>query len=251
MIDILCQTGAKSGLAEQADWWRADSPYELWWLVDTIRILLADDHAMLGAGLKALLNAEPDFEVVGEASDGADAVRLAEQLHPHVVVMDISMPVMDGLEATRRITARSSETKVLAVTMHAEEQYLLRMLEAGGSGYVLKRSADVDLMDAIRTVQRGEAFLYPSATQLLLKAYRQADDPNAPAGGRLSEREEEVLRLTAEGYSNSEIGAKLYLSPKTVDTYRQRITEKLGLHHRAELVQFALRAGLLRLQDSQ
>lgn len=212
----------------------------------TIHVVLADDHAMLRAGLKALLGAEPDMEVVGEAANGEEAVRLAERLLPDVVVMDISMPVMDGLAATAAITATLPATKVLVLTMHAEEQYLLKVLEAGGSGYVLKRSADTELMEAIRTVHRGEAFLYPSATRLLLEAYQRGGDPPPPAGGRLSEREAEVLRLTAEGYSNSEIGGQLYLSPKTVDTYRQRIMEKLGLHHRAELVRYALDTGLLQ-----
>jgi len=215
----------------------------------TIRVVLADDHAVLRAGLRALLGAEPDMTVVGEAADGAAAVRLAEQLQPDVVVMDLSMPVLDGLSATAAITERLPHVRVLVLTMHAEEQYLLRVLQAGGSGYVLKRSADTELMEAIRTVQRGEAFLYPSATRLLLEAYQQGEGPPPPAGGRLSEREAEVLRLTAAGYSNSEIGAQLYLSPKTVDTYRQRIMEKLGLHHRAELVRYALASGLLRAQE--
>jgi two-component system, NarL family, response regulator NreC len=209
-------------------------------------VLLADDHAMLRAGLKALLSAEPDMEVVGEAGNGEEAVRLAERLRPDVVVMDISMPVKDGLAATAEIRESLPETKVLVLTMHAEEQYLLKVLEAGGSGYVLKRSADTELMEAIRTVHRGEAFLYPSAMRLLLEAYQRGGSPQPPAGGRLSEREAEVLRLTAEGYSNTEIGGQLYLSPKTVDTYRQRIMEKLGLHHRAELVRYALDSGLLR-----
>ncbi len=213
-----------------------------------IRVALADDHAVLRAGLKALIEDEPDLTVVGEAANGAEAVALVEQLRPEVIVMDITMPVMDGLAATRQISALGLGTKVLILTMHAEEQYLFQVLEAGGSGYVLKQSADSELMDAIRTVQRGEAFLYPSGVQRLLQAYRQGVPP-AGAGAapaRLTEREEQVLTLTVAGYSNVEIGARLYLSTKTVDTYRQRIMEKLGLHHRAELVRYALDRGLLR-----
>jgi two-component system response regulator NreC len=210
-----------------------------------ITVLLADDHAVLRAGLRALLNAEPDLDVVGEAGDGVEAVRLAKALRPAVVVMDISMPLKDGLQATREISAALPATRVLVLTMHAEEQYLLGVLEAGGSGYVLKRSADTELITAIRAVARGEAFLYPSAAALLLGAYRRGEHPPRPGEERLSEREIDVLRLTAEGFSNTEIGSQLYLSPKTVDTYRQRIMIKLGLHHRSELVHYALRAGLL------
>ncbi len=213
---------------------------------DKIRVLLADDHAVLRAGLRALLNAEPDIEVIGEAADGQEAVALAERLKPDVVVMDITMPRMDGLRATRQITSHHPEIRVLVLTMHAEEQYLLQVLEAGGSGYVVKNSADRDLLEAIRVVHRGEAFLYPSATRMLLEAYRRGERPGNGREQVLTEREEEVLRLTAEGYSNTEIAQRIYLSPKTVDTYRQRIMEKLGLHHRAELVRYALEHGLLR-----
>jgi two-component system response regulator NreC len=211
-----------------------------------ISVLLADDHTMLRQGLRALVDAEPGLHVVGEAGDGEQAAQLAEQLRPDVVVMDISMPVMDGLAATAQICATLPGTRVLVLTMHAEEQYLLKVLEAGGSGYVLKSSADTELIAAIRAVHRGEAFLYPSATAMLLRAYRHADGLHRPADGQLTEREAEVLRLTAEGYSNREIGEQLYLSPKTVDTYRQRIMEKLDLHHRAELVHHALATGVLK-----
>src|SRR5579884_3368778 len=215
-------------------------------MVDKIRVLLADDHAVLRAGLRALLNAEPDIEVIGEAGDGQEAVALAERLRPDVVVMDISMPQMDGLRATRLITSRLPDTRVLVLTMHAEEQYLLQVLDAGGSGYVLKRSADTDLLDAIRVVARGEVYLYPAAAKMLLEAYRRGGHTGESAEHALTEREEEVLKLTAEGYSNTEIASRIYLSPKTVDTYRQRIMEKLGLHHRADLVRYAVDHGLLR-----
>lgn len=212
---------------------------------EKIRVVLADDHAVLRAGLRALIDDEADMVVVGEAGNGADAVAVVDCEQPDVVVMDIAMPVMNGLEATARIAEAGSLTKVLVLTMHAEEQYLFQVLEAGGSGYLLKQSADSELMDAIRAVHRGEAFLYPAAVRLLLKAYLKGDRGKAESS-LLSEREEQVLTLTAEGYSNQEIAGQLFLSSKTVDTYRQRIMEKLDLHHRAELVHYALAKGLLK-----
>jgi DNA-binding NarL/FixJ family response regulator len=212
-----------------------------------IRIVLADDHAVLRSGLRALLDAEKEFEVVGEAGTGEEAVERARLSRPDVVVMDLSMPGMGGLEATRQIAALNIGARVLVLTVHAEEEYLLPVLEAGGSGYVRKTSADEDLIEAIHTVARNEVFLYPSAAKLLLQGYRTAeasgdDDPTE----QLSDREREVLAFTAEGFSSSEIGKKLFLSPKTVDTYRARIMQKLGLTHRSELVRFALRTGMLK-----
>jgi two-component system response regulator NreC len=216
-------------------------------MAEPVRILLADDHAVLRAGLRALLDAEPDLRVVGEAATGEEAVEKAQALQPDVVVMDLSMPGVGGLEATRRINALGQKTRVLVLTMHAEEEFLLPVLEAGGSGYVRKTRADEDLTQAIRTVARDEVFLYPSATKILLQGYKavEAGEEKSPLD-RLSERERDVLALTAEGYSSSEIGEKLFISPKTVDTYRSRIMEKLGLHHRSELVRFALKTGLLK-----
>ena len=216
-------------------------------MAEPVRILLADDHAVLRAGLRALLDAEPDLRVVGEAATGEEAVEKAQGLQPDVVVMDLSMPGVGGLEATRRINALGQKTRVLVLTMHAEEEFLLPVLEAGGSGYVRKTRADEDLTQAIRTVARDEVFLYPSATKILLQGYKavEAGEEKSPLD-RLSERERDVLALTAEGYSSSEIGEKLFISPKTVDTYRSRIMEKLGLHHRSELVRFALKTGLLK-----
>ncbi len=213
---------------------------------DTIRILLCDDHLVLRAGLKALLDNEEDFVVVGEASTGEEAIERCAMLKPDVVVMDLSMPGMGGLEATRQI-AREGRSRVLVLTMHAEDEYLLAVLEAGGSGYVRKTSADEDLISAIRTVARDEVFLYPNAAKLLLQGFRvkkeeQANDPLK----KLTDRERDVMAMTAEGFSSSEIGEKLFISPKTVDTYRSRIMEKLGLTHRSELVRFALNAGLLK-----
>ena len=213
---------------------------------ERIRILLADDHAVLRAGLRALLSAEPDMEVVGEAGDGEEAVRQAALLRPDVVVMEIAMPGGGGLQATRAIRALGLPCKVLILTMHAEEQYLLPVIEAGGSGYVLKSGADSDLIEAIRIVHRDEVFLYPSAAKMLLSKYLERVDADDAAYDGLTPREREVLRLTAEGYTGQEIAERLVLSPKTIDTYRQRVMEKLNLHHRSELVKYALRKGLLR-----
>jgi len=211
-----------------------------------IRVLLVDDHAVMRAGLRALLAGEPGIAVVGEVGTGEEAVELAERLRPGVVVMDLSMPGMGGLAATRQIAARGLPTRVLALTLHGESEYLLPMLEAGGSGYITKSSADTSLVEAIRVVARGDAYLDPGAARLLVKNYRQPRDAarDQPLA-RLSAREREVLALTAEGFSSAEIGARLGISGKTVETYRERLMEKLGLHHRSELVRLALREGLL------
>ena len=213
---------------------------------DRIRVLLSDDHAVLRAGLRALLSAEPDMDVVGEAGDGEETVRQAESLRPDVIVMDIAMPGGGGLQATRTIRTRGLPCKVLILTMHAEDQYLLPVIEAGGSGYVLKTGADSDLIEAIRVVHRDQVFLYPSAAKLLLGKYLERTEAGESTSDGLTPREREVLRLTAEGYTGQEIGERLVLSPKTVDTYRQRVMEKLNLHHRSELVKYALRKGLLQ-----
>lgn len=212
-----------------------------------MRVILADDHLIFRAGLRALLEAESDVEIVGEASNGDEAIKAVQAQKPDVVVMDLSMPGTNGLEATRRITALGLPTKVLVLTVHAEEEYLVPVVEAGASGYLTKTSADRDFLDALRIVNRGEVYLPPKATTLLLRKYREADPEAQDAGLRtLSAREREVLALTAEGFSSREIGKKLYISPKTVDTYRARIMEKLKLNHRSELVRFALNVGLLK-----
>ncbi|HEY3081329.1 MAG TPA: response regulator transcription factor [Chloroflexota bacterium] len=214
-------------------------------MAEKIRIVVADDHAVLRAGLRALLNAEPDMEVVGEAANGREAVERAEQLRPDVIVMDLSMPLMGGLDATKQIKEKGLPTRVLVLTVHAEQQYLLPVLQAGGAGYVLKQAADTELIQAIRTVHRGEAFLYPAAANLLIEDYRRRVTRGEDEFDGLSEREREVLKLTAEGFSSQEIADKLIISAKTVDTYRQRIMDKLDIHHRSELIRYALRKGLL------
>lgn len=219
---------------------------------DPIRILLADDHTVLRAGLRALLSAEPDMEVVGEAGDGQTTLDQIDRLHPDVVVLDLSMPVLSGLDIVERITTQYFDTKVLVLTMHAEIQYIVRVVEAGGSGYVLKSAADRDLVDAIRQVHRGKTYLYPDAAHLLFEHYRHQSSKAEAASDELdllSEREREVLILTAQGYSSREISEKLVISPKTVDTYRQRLMEKLELRNRVMLVQYALRKGLLTMDE--
>lgn len=217
-----------------------------------IRILLADDHAVLRAGLRALLNSEADMRVVAEAGDGHEALAQIEAERPDVVVLDLSMPELSGLDIIEEITSNYPETRVLVLTMHADKQYILHVLQAGGAGYVLKSSADTELINAIRHVSKGNSYLYPEATQVLLEAYRdQADDPEPETDSLdlLSDREREVLTLTALGHSSREIGEMLYLSPKTVDTYRQRVMAKLQLDSRADLVHYALKKKLLDSDD--
>jgi len=218
-------------------------------MADKVRILLADDHAILRSGLKALLSLEPDLEVIGEASNGREAVKLAQQLTPDVIVMDISMPEMDGLQAAEENHQRGLPCRIVMLTVHADEDYLFQTLRFGASGYVLKSSADTELIDAIRAAHRGEVFLYPSAVKRLLGEYLKGGSEGRRDRDVLTAREREVLKFTAEGYTNNEIAEKLVISPKTVDTYRQRIMEKLDLHRRSELVQYALRRGLLVPQD--
>jgi DNA-binding NarL/FixJ family response regulator len=214
---------------------------------DIIRIVLADDHAVVRAGLKAVLGTARDMQVVGEASNGLEAIALAERLNPDVIVMDLSMDQMDGSTATKEIVAKGLPCRVLVLTMHAEEEYLVTVLEAGAAGYLVKSAADRELVDAVRTVARGDLFVRPSAARVLAKGLTRKDPAKAEREKyeKLTERERDVLRLVAEGYSAPEIGERLFISPKTVDTYKQRIHEKMGLSHRAAYVQLALRLGLL------
>ncbi|MEX1187079.1 MAG: response regulator transcription factor [Gemmatimonadaceae bacterium] len=218
--------------------------------MDVIRVVLADDHMVVRAGLKAVLSGARDIDVVGEASNGKEALALADRLHPHVVVMDLSMAEMDGLTATRELVTRSDPPKVLVLTMHGEEEYLVQVLEAGASGYLVKNAADRELVDAIRAVARGDMYVQPSAGRILARGIKK-DEKTLDDRARfekLTERERDVLQLVAHGYTAPEIGEKLFISPKTVDTYKQRIGEKLGLTHRSDYVQFALKLGLLKFQ---
>lgn len=213
---------------------------------DRIRVALADDHGIVRAGLRALLETQPDIDVVGEAPDGPHALRMVKDLQPTIVISDLSMPG-GGLELIREFARSSPAVRVLVLTVHAEERYLLPVLEAGGSGYVRKSSAHTDLLDAIRTVARGEVFLDPAATRTLLRGYlgRVHSGDEQQFGEVLTERERDVVKLTAEGHTAQQAADLMFLSPKTVETYRHRAMQKLGLTNRVELVRYALRAGLL------
>ncbi|MFZ5825294.1 MAG: response regulator [Bacillota bacterium] len=212
------------------------------------RLLLADDHALLRSGLRMLLESQGDFEVVGETSDGETAVSAAQALNPDLILMDISMPGMDGMEATRRLKTVCPSVKVLVLTMHDDPGYLREVLGAGASGYILKKAVDAELVSAIRSVMRGEVFVYPTMTRALVDHYLNTAPPveaeRSPIES-LSPREQEVLKLVASGYTSREIGDQLALSAKTVEGYRARLAEKLGAHSRADLIRMALQAGLL------
>lgn len=215
--------------------------------MDKIRVFLADDHMVVREGLKALINKQEDMHVVGEAGNGRDAWQLAKELEPDVVVMDVSMPEMNGAEATERLRRDCPHVKVLALTIYEDKSYLRVLLKAGATGYVLKRAVTEDLVHAVRTVAAGGTYLDPALTGKVLSSYvNQGLRGDKPQGAELSEREEQVLRLVAWGYSNKEIAAKLQLSVKTVETYKVRLMEKLDLRSRTDIVRYALLRGLLK-----
>lgn len=213
---------------------------------DKIRLLLVDDHEIVRAGLRMLFLAEPDIAIVGEVGSGEAAIEAVRTLNPDVVIMDIAMPGMGGIEATRRIKEASPDTAVLALTMHEDEQYFFQMLNAGASGYVPKRAAADDLVSAIRVVGQGNVFLYPSLARLLVTDYVQRE-ASGQTGDKepLTPREREVLTLIAEGKTNREIAEALVISVKTVDRHRENIMNKLNLHSRVELVKYAIEKGLI------
>jgi two-component system response regulator NreC len=217
---------------------------EAW--VTPLRLLVADDHAVLRAGLRMLLERQPDMTVVGEAGDGLEALRQARELRPDIVIMDLAMPVIGGVEVTRRMRAELPGTRVLILSQHDDESYLKSALAAGAVGFALKRAADSDLLSAIRAVARGEMYLHPSLTRLVVDEVLERR--GAPASSQeepLSERERQVLQLIAQGYANHEIAERLVLSVKTIETYRARIAEKTGLRSRAALYRYARDRGLL------
>jgi two-component system, NarL family, response regulator NreC len=207
-----------------------------------IKILLADDHALVRHGFRMILAAQPDMEVAGEAGNGREAVDLAQKLKPDVVVMDVTMPELNGIEATRRLIELSPRTRVLALSMHKDAVYVREILRAGARGYLLKDSADADLLEAVRAVAKGEGYLSPGVADAVLSDYRRhVTDPL----DLLTTREREVLQLIAEGKTNKEIATSLTLSVYTVEAHRGRLMEKLNLHSTGELVRFAVRSGLI------
>ena len=212
-----------------------------------LRVFLADDHAVVREGLKALINAQPGMEVSGEAGDGRAACQQVRDLLPDVAVMDVSMPEMNGAQATAELKRTCPQVKVLALTVHEDKGYLRQLLESGADGYVLKRAAAEELIHAIRTVAAGGVYLDPALAGEVVGGYvRKPTVRGSLEGGELSDRESEVVRLIASGYSNKEIAAQLDLSVKTVETYKTRSMEKLGLRSRADLVRYAIQCGWLR-----
>jgi two-component system, NarL family, response regulator NreC len=214
---------------------------------DVIKVILADDHTVVRRGLKAVLGTAKDIEVIGEAKNGREAITLVERFKPDVLVMDLDMDEMGGTDALKEIVAKKLSSRVLILTMHAEEEYLVPLLEAGAAGYLVKSVADRELVDAVRAVAKGDLYVRQAAAHVLAKRLTRKDPAQAERERyeKLTERERDVLRYIAQGYSAPEIGEKLFISPKTVDTYKQRIQEKMGLAHRSDYVQLALRLGLL------
>jgi two-component system response regulator NreC len=215
--------------------------------MERIRIVIADDHAVMRTGLRLLLDEQADMEVVGEAGDGWETVEKAVSLEPDLLLLDISMPGMSGLEAASEIRRRAPGIKLLILTMHDDEAYLRQFLQIGASGYVVKKAADTELVAAIRAVQRGETFIYPTLTRVLVDSYihkRETPKPGQPAD-ELTPRETEVLRLVAQGYTSQQIADQLSISTNTVETHRAHIMEKLGLRGRAQLFRYAVARGLL------
>jgi two-component system response regulator NreC len=210
-----------------------------------MRILIVDDHGVLRAGLRSLLNAEPDLQVVGEAADGRTGLRLAAELSPDLVLMDISMPGMSGIQVTRQLKETLPGTRVLILTLHEDESLLREAIRAGASGYILKQAVEAELISAIRAVGRGDLYIHPAMTRALLKdvspLLASEENPTEP----LSPRELEVLRLVAQGHTNRQVAEKLHLSVRTVESHRANLMNKLGLSSPAQLVRYAIEHGLL------
>jgi two-component system response regulator NreC len=214
-----------------------------------IRILLADDHGVIRAGLRALLAGFPDINVVGEASDGAEALAKALELKPDIILMDLSMPNMGGIEATRQLSQSEPGTRTLILTVHEDEGLLKEVVRAGAAGYIIKRAAQEDLIHAIRVVARGDLYIHPAMTRTLFRESSAVDSPVVLDGDTLTLREIEVLQLLVKGYTNRQIAEQLSLSPRTVEGHRANLSGKLGLHSRVELVEYAEKHGLMKNRE--
>jgi DNA-binding NarL/FixJ family response regulator len=214
---------------------------------DLIRVILADDHTVVRAGLRAVLGAAKDIEIVGEAKNGREAVAMTERFKPDVLIMDLDMPEVDGTTALKELTAKEVQSKILILTMHSEDEYLIPLMEAGAAGYLVKSAADRELVDAVRALAHGDVYVRPAAARILAKNLTKKDAAASERAqfDKLTQRERDVLKFVAQGFSAPEIGEKLFISPKTVDTYKQRIQEKLGLAHRSDYVQLALKLRIL------
>ena len=213
-----------------------------------IKVVVADDHTILRQGIKALLDNQEGIEVVGEAKDGREAIKTIEELLPDVILMDIAMPGLNGLEATRRIKKKFPKVKVVVLTMHANEEYIFQILNAGADGYLVKETAFQDLISAINAVHKGEAFMSPSISKKVMTDYIQRAQGEEKVGfDTLTTREREILQLVAEGNSNKKIAEALFISPKTVETHRAHIMDKLNIHDRAGLIKYAIRKGMTDL----
>ncbi len=214
---------------------------------NSIKVIIADDHTIVRSGLRLLLEVEPGIEVLGEAVDGSQALELVEHYHPDVVLMDISMPGLEGLDATRQIKARWPQVHVLVLTMHRSDEYFFETLKAGASGYILKGAETCELINAIRLVNQGEVFIHPTMAQKLVKGYLSNLQLNEDSGPSLTHREKEILTMLGDGYNPSEIAEKLVISPSTVHTHQSNLMTKLGLTTRHGLIQYARQHGLTHL----
>jgi DNA-binding NarL/FixJ family response regulator len=217
----------------------------------TVKVLVVDDHDVVREGIRMVLSSDPELDVVGTASSGEQAIEEVHRLHPDVVVMDIGMPGISGFEATRRIRESEPDVKVVALTVHDSEAYVFQMLQAGATGYVVKRAAAEDVIQAVKRASQGEAVLHPSVAKLVIKDYlSRVERGEESSFDSLSDREREILKLIAEGRTNREIAELLFLSIKTVQAHRANLMHKLGMHDRTELVKYAIRKGIIGLDEA-